>query len=121
MRRYLLAGLGILCVFVAALGAILPGLPTTIFLIAACYLFARSFPWLEQRLVRNRFFATFNRYIDGKEKMPRKVKAVTLLTMWSFITVSCLILFYGGRVSPYVIALIPLAGCVGSYFIIFRR
>ena len=56
-RRLLLAGAGVLAVGLAALGVVVPGLPTTVFLIAASYCFARSCPWLEERLLRNRPFA----------------------------------------------------------------
>jgi hypothetical protein len=55
----LLAAAGLLCVGLGALGAVLPGLPTTIFLILASYCFTRSCPWLEERLLRTRLFAPY--------------------------------------------------------------
>ncbi|NIV45392.1 MAG: DUF454 family protein [Gammaproteobacteria bacterium] len=47
-RRLLFAALGLICIGLAFLGALLPGLPTTIFLIAASYLLSRSFPALAE-------------------------------------------------------------------------
>ncbi len=117
-RRFVLASTGILCVALGALGVILPGLPTTIFLLAACYLFTRSFPKLERILVRNRFFAAFHRYLDGSVEMPLRAKIFTLLIMWSFITVSTLALWYREEIPRFVALLVPAAGLVGTFFIL---
>ena len=54
LRRGLLAAAGVLAVALGGIGAFVPGLPTTIFLIVASYCFARSCPWLEARLLRCR-------------------------------------------------------------------
>ncbi len=118
LRRLSLALLGILCVVIGGIGVILPGLPTTIFLLAACYLFTRSCPRLEQILVRNRFFAAFHRYLDGSVEMPLRSKLITLLIMWSFISFSTFTLWNNESVSKYVAVAVPLAGLVGTFFIL---
>jgi uncharacterized membrane protein YbaN (DUF454 family) len=118
LYRWSLALLGLICVGLAALGAVLPGMPTTIFLIAACYLFAKSCPRLEQIFVRNRFFGPFLPYLDGTAQMPMKARITTLLVMWSFITFSTLILIFRNDVAVAIAMLIPAAGLVGSYFIL---
>ena len=75
-KRIALAALGIVCVGLAFAGAVLQGLPTTIFLIAASYLFARSCPWLEERLIRVRWFRPYLPYLDGSRPMPRRARAI---------------------------------------------
>jgi len=82
----------VLCVGLGALGVFVPGLPTTVFLIMASWLFAKSCPWLERRLIRNRLFRPYLGYLDGKTRMPRRAKAVTLAVMWGFVSVSCVLL-----------------------------
>ncbi len=47
---------GLVCVGLAGLGVLLPGLPTTPFLLLAAAAFARSSPRLHQRLLDNRIF-----------------------------------------------------------------
>jgi uncharacterized membrane protein YbaN (DUF454 family) len=89
IRRIVLASLGLLCVGLAVLGAILPGLPTTVFLIAASYLFARSSPALDRRLHQNRWLGPYLRRFAETRGMPRKAKAAALASMWLGIGFSC--------------------------------
>jgi uncharacterized protein len=112
--RWLLAALGILSVGVGAVGTIVPGLPTTIFLIVASYCFARSCPWLETRLLRNRLFAPYMVWIDEGRPMPRRAKVVTIATMWTFVTASLVMLHAGQRLGPWVALVITGAAAAGT-------
>lgn len=116
--RLLLAAAGVVCVGLAALGVVVPGLPTTIFLILATYLFTRSCPWLEERLIRNRLFAPFLGYLDGSTPMPMKAKVVTMCIMWSFVTLSVVLLSRGLGAQNWVIFAPPAAAVVGTWFIL---
>ncbi len=120
LKRWSLAFLGVLCVGLAVLGVILPGLPATIFLMAATYLFARSCPALERVLVRNRLFAPFHQYIDGDAEMPLRAKVITLLLIWGFSLSSCVLLIKGGTNSS-IAGIIVCAAMIGTYFVIWRR
>ena len=51
----LYASLGVVSVALGIIGVFVPGLPTTVFVIAASYLFARSSPRLERWLEGNRW------------------------------------------------------------------
>lgn len=51
MRRHLYLVAGFVCIGLAIIGAILPVMPTTVFVIMAAYCFARSSPALERRLL----------------------------------------------------------------------
>lgn len=54
--RYLWAGLGIVCVALAIIGAFLPLLPTVPFLLLAAFLFARSSDRLHDWILSHRTF-----------------------------------------------------------------
>lgn len=53
MRRHLYLAAGFLCLGLAVIGAILPVMPTTVFVILAAWCFARSSPVLERRLLEH--------------------------------------------------------------------
>ena len=53
MRRHLYLIAGFLCLGLAVIGAILPVMPTTVFVIMAAFCFARSSPALERRLLEH--------------------------------------------------------------------
>jgi uncharacterized membrane protein YbaN (DUF454 family) len=82
VHRALFPALGVISVVLAFVGVFVPGLPTTIFVIAASYLFARSSPTLESWLPRNRWFGlTLRRFAEGRG-MPLKSKVIALASMW---------------------------------------
>jgi hypothetical protein len=120
-HRLLLAALGVLCVGLAAIGVFVPGLPTTIFLIIATYLFARSCPWLEERLIRNRLFAPFLGYLDGTRPMPMRAKLAVMCIMWSFVALSVLLLGRSLEPQSWLIFMPPVAAVVGTLVIVRMR
>jgi hypothetical protein len=113
-RRWAFAGLGVASVGLGWLGVFVPGLPTTIFLIIASYCFARSCPWLEDRLLRIPLFVPYMKALDDGRGMSRKAAAGALVSMWSCVTVSLAVLYLAGRLGPWVAAVIVIAAAVGS-------
>jgi uncharacterized membrane protein YbaN (DUF454 family) len=111
------AGAGVVLVGVGAVGVVVPGLPTTIWLIGASYLFARSHPALEERLIRNRFFGPYLRYLDRPATMPRRAKITTCALMWTSVAVSLTVLGMTGRLPTWLAATIVGAAAVGTWFI----
>lgn len=109
--------LGFLCVGLGTAGVFLPGLPTTIFLILASYFFTRSCPWLEDRLIRTRFFGPYLRYLEGDVPMPRKAKVTAIAMMWIMIAISCTVLAWRG-VPWWVPAIVAASGVVGTIAIV---
>ena len=101
------------------LGVFVPGLPTTIFLIIASYCFARSCPWLEDRLLRIPLFAPYMKVLDEGRGMSRKAATSALVSMWSCVALSLTILFVAGRLTPWVAGLIVLLAGVGSATILY--
>lgn len=97
---------------------VVPGLPTTIFLIAASWLFARSCPWLEERLIRVPLFRPFLGYLDRREPMPRRAVVSTLVVMWLAITVSVALVALGENPRLGLAAIIAGLGVVGTVFVV---
>ena len=80
LRRWLYVGLGVLSVGLAVVGAIVPGMPATVFLIIASYFLTRSCPSLEKRLLQHRIFAPYLPYVRAGTPMPRRARVVAVPT-----------------------------------------
>lgn len=118
LHRWLLVTAGVVLVGIGAVGVFLPGLPTTIFLLGASWCFARSCPWLEERLIRIPLFRPFLVYLDHGARMPRKVVVWTLIIMWTAIAISSITVTLGEISRPWLVATIVGAGFVGSFFVL---
>jgi len=118
LHRWLLVTAGVSLVGIGAVGVFVPGLPTVIFLLGASWCFARSCPWLEDRLIRIPLFKPFFVYLDNPAQMPRKVVIWTLIIMWTAIGISSVIVSTGDNPRPMLAAVIGVAGLVGSFFVI---
>ncbi|MDY7107040.1 MAG: YbaN family protein [Planctomycetota bacterium] len=118
LRRWILAALGVVCVALGAVGVVLPGLPTTVFLLMASFLFTKSCPWLEDRLIRNRFFAPYLRYLDGSRAMPRRAKVTAIALMWLMVSLSALTLTRGEAGLWWIAALFAAAAVLGTTVIL---
>ncbi len=121
-RRLLLAGLGVVCAGLGAVGAFVPGLPTTIFLILASYCFARSCPWLEERLLRVPLFAPYMKFIDEGGPMSTRARALSMTAMWVSVLLSLALLRTAGRLSDLVAGIVLGFALVGTIVLLrFRR
>lgn len=114
LQRWLFACLGVVCVGLGAVGVFVPGLPTTVFLLVASWLFTRSCPWLEDRLLGLPLFRPFLRNLQPGVAMPRRAMVTSLVFMWAAIAVSAGMLLSGGDGRPVAAAAIVVAGLVGT-------
>jgi len=92
LKSVIYGGLGWCAVALAFVGVFIPGLPTTVFVIAASYLFARSSPRFERWLLCNRWFGQALRRFRDSGGMPRSAKTAALTSMWIAIAVSAVVL-----------------------------
>jgi uncharacterized membrane protein YbaN (DUF454 family) len=120
-RRWLLAVLGVACVGCGAVGVVVPGLPTTVFLIAGSWCFTRSCPWLEERLIRVPLFRPFLGYLEPGARMPRRAVVLTLVVMWLAIALSSAAVGLGEPSRPLLAGLIVALGLVGTVFVLRLR
>jgi len=114
LRRWLFALLGVVSVGVGFVGVFVPGLPTTIFLILASYLFTRSCPWLEEKLVRSPVFKPYLRYLDGDRAMPVRARVATIAMIWIAVSTSCALMAWRGALTPVFVAVVGGLALIGS-------
>jgi uncharacterized protein len=90
IRRVLLIAGGFLCIGMAYLGAILPGLPTTPWVLLASYCFSRSSPRLQRWLRRSPIFGRLIQDWDTHRGLRRPVKAIAIVMIVAVVSVSIL-------------------------------
>lgn len=101
----ILIGLGTMFLVLGAIGAVVPLLPTTPFLLAAGACFARSSDRMHSYLYNHRIFGEYLRNYEKREMTtPHKVR--TLTVMWLGIGLS---MFLSGK--PIVIVVL---GCIAT-------
>jgi len=118
LQRWLFAWLGVACVGLGAVGVFVPGLPTTVFLLAASWLFARSCPWLEDRLLRLPMFRPFLVYLQPGARMPRRAMVTALAAMWVAIAASTGFLVLAGQPRPAIATAVLVAGMIGTVILV---
>ena len=81
VARWLLMGFAAVCVVLGLIGAIVPGMPTTVFILMAAWAAARSSPRMHAWLYAHRLFGPMLRNWDDGGKVARRVKWIATLTM----------------------------------------
>ncbi len=107
MRKFLLAGLGLVFVGLGVAGIFLPILPTTPFLLLAAACFIRSSPRLYAWLVGNRIFGEYLRRYWSGEGMSQGAKAWTITFLWAGLGIS---LFLAPKDAAWLRWLLPAIG-----------
>jgi uncharacterized membrane protein YbaN (DUF454 family) len=118
-RRWAWAGVGVGSVGLGWLGVFVPGLPTTVFLIIASYCFARSCPWLEDRLLRVPVFAPYMKALDAGRGLPRQAARRAVTSLWLSLSLSLAVLWVAGRLPLWLAAIIVAAGATGTATIVY--
>jgi uncharacterized membrane protein YbaN (DUF454 family) len=117
-RRALYATLGVFAVALGIIGVFVPGLPTTEFILAASYLFARSSPRLEGWLEGNRWFGPMLRRFRETRGMPLRTKALALAWMWTGLCISLYVLAAAGLGIQLLVLTTGLLGTVTILFVV---
>jgi uncharacterized protein len=106
--------LGLFFLLLAGIGIVLPGLPTTPFVLLAAALFLRSSDTLYNKLLKNRIFGKYLRRYMEQKGMTLKGKISSLILMWIMISLSVY------RVENiYFRAVVILLGFIGSAVMLF--
>ena len=113
LRRWLFVALGIGFVALAAVGVVVPGIPTTPFLLVASYFLLRSSPRLHIRLLRSRTFGPVLHNWHANRALTRRVKRFSVGACTAMI---CLSILFGGLPWPARL-LVAAVGAYGIYFV----
>lgn len=107
--RGLILGCGALALVLAAIGVVLPGLPTTPFVLVAGACFVRASPRAHAWLLASRIFGPALREWEAHHTIPRRAKLIALLMMATSVSVS--VWYFSGR--PWLQLAIVGAAAVG--------
>ena len=116
-RRFALTSAGLAMIGLGFLGALLPGLPTTPFLLLAAWCFARSDRKLGRRMLALPVFRPYRRFLDGSKPIPPRVRWITIGFVWVFAGTSAWLF----RERPWLAALLLVAAFAGSVVILRIR
>jgi uncharacterized membrane protein YbaN (DUF454 family) len=115
MKRIVYIISGLLSVGLGALGVVVPGLPTTPFLLLASWLFYRSSPKLQEWLLQSwlgTYIRSYHRH--GGMTAPQKAGAVGIMV--AMVLLSTFVFIPAGSVARIIV---PIAGAVGVLTVIF--
>ena len=116
LLKWLWVFLGCLFVGLGAIGAVIPGMPTTVFLVLAAACFIRSSQKLYDWLIANKTFGPYLKdYREGKG-IPFRAKIVALTMIDIFVSFA---VFIAIEVKPIKI-LVGLIGLIGFLFVFFK-
>jgi uncharacterized membrane protein YbaN (DUF454 family) len=90
--RLMYVSLGWCAVALAIAGVLVPGLPATVFVLAASYCFSRSSPRFESWLRENRWLGPPLRRFARDGGMPPSAKRAALTAMWTAVLLSSVVL-----------------------------
>lgn len=115
VRKVLYVGCGTICILLALAGIVLPGLPTTPFLLLASWLFVRSSPSLHARLESSRLFGPYLKRYRKRGGVTAKGKTMIVILMLSVVAVSCIFFLESLALRLIVVS----AGIAGTVCVIF--
>jgi uncharacterized membrane protein YbaN (DUF454 family) len=90
-RHYLLMTIGWLSVILGVIGAFLPILPTTPFILFAAWCFARSSERFHKWITDNKYFGPIITEWENGNGISRKIRTRALLMMWFSLCFSMLV------------------------------
>ena len=114
--RMIYAGLGWCAVALGIVGVMVPGLPTTVFVLAASYCFSRSSPRFERWLRENRWLGPRLQRFASAGGMTPSAKRAALTAMWTAVLVSSAVL---AATHPAAALATVASGVVGTVSIQF--
>lgn len=114
-RRLAFVAGGLVCVGVGAVGIVVPGLPTTVFFIAAAWCFSRSSPRLEQWVLGLPKIGPAVRAYRAGLGMPKRAKQWAIGSIVVFSAISALVVGH-----PAFTAVVLAVAAIGVWYVGWR-
>jgi uncharacterized protein len=112
-RRILYFALGWSFFGLGVAGALLPGLPTTVFMLLAAWAFSKSSPRFERWLLEHRWFGASIRRWRAHRVVPARVKRIAYTMMLATFTLS----LASGRVPWWLLVVQAVLMGYGAWFL----
>ncbi|PIE47400.1 MAG: hypothetical protein CSA42_03555 [Gammaproteobacteria bacterium] len=106
--RWLFLLLGFIFLGIGLLGMVLPGLPTTVFMILAAACWAKGSERFYNWIMAHQVFGKMVKAWQDNRAMPRHAKYLA----WSMMTISCVFMFYRMPAHLVWIAVLTTIFCV---------
>lgn len=114
MVKSLFIILGSLSLLLGVIGIILPGLPTTPFVLLSAYLYMRSSEKLYNKLIANRHIGPYIINYRKNKGVSRSAKIKAVILQWVMISISCI----WGIENDYIRIIVIAAGLIGTYVLL---
>ncbi len=117
MKRALLNALGFALLALGGIGALVPVLPTTPFVLCAAGCFGASNPALAKKLERARFFGEYIRAYRDKTGVSARTRWTGIAALWAMLGVSAAL----ARAVHVWIVLVAVGVCVTAHLLLIGR
>lgn len=111
--RWLLWLAGTVSLGLGIVGVVLPGLPTTPFVLLAAACYARASPRLHRWLREHRFFGPMVRDWEAHRSLSKRTKRIAQASMLVMVSLSA----WGLRDRPALLAVVLIAAAIGVWVV----
>ncbi len=118
IKRLFFFSLGVALFSIGAIGALLPILPTTPFILASFLCFGKSSKRAEEWISNNRYFGSYIENYKTKQGVPLDVKLKSIFFLWAVLMVSLIIFSHENYI---VILLLIVGAAVTAHILLLKR
>ena len=116
IKKLLLNLLGYMCLGLGATGIVMPGLPTTPFVILAAICFSKSNPKIYEWLRGTKLFGSYIEHYRTKQGISKQMKYISIAVVWLSLSVSMFILR-----TTWAFIMLPIIGiCVSIHIMLIK-
>ncbi|MGE5355668.1 MAG: YbaN family protein [Deltaproteobacteria bacterium] len=120
MIKTLYVILGTISLITGIIGIIVPGLPTTVFLLFAATMFFHGNKKFHDKLLENKYLGKYITDFRSGKGMTKKSRFIAILTMWVMISIS---IFFSSHKMTIALIIFGLTGtiCILIFVPIYRN